>query len=73
MNLSYSFGFSANDGITKNMYMGFQAALTYPSVDALAKRIFTIGNDCYMFKTDIERVFRQLPLDPADYPMIGFI
>ena len=26
-----------------------------------------------MFKIDLSRYFRQLPLDPGDYPLIGYI
>ena len=40
---------------------------------SFAVRIYTLGMDCMMFKVDLSRYFRQLPLDPGDYSLIGYI
>ena len=73
LDLSFPVGKAVNDGIPKDNYMGFQANLTFPKVDELALRIYTLGTSCLMFKIDLSRYFRQIPLDPGDYSLIGYI
>ena len=70
LDLSFPVGQSVNDGMIGDNYLGFQAKLTFPKVDDFAFRIFTLGKNCMMFKVDLSRYFRQLPLDPADYFLI---
>ena len=57
----------------KDNYMGQYVKLTFPGVDDLALRIYTLGNEAMMFKIDLSRYFRQLPLDPGDYSLCGYI
>ena len=73
IDLSFPFGHSVNDGMVKGNYLGFQADLKLPRTDDLALRLAQLGPGAYMFKIDLSRYFRQLPLDPADYSMIGYI
>ena len=73
LDLSFPIGKAVNDGIIKDDYMGFPAKLTFPKVDDFALRIYTLGKGCMMFKIDLSRYFRQLPLDPGDYSLIGYI
>ena len=71
--LSFPIGNMVNDGIPKDSYMGFTATLAFPKTDEFAFRIFQLGEDCLMFKIDLSRYFRQIPLDPGDYSLIGYI
>ena len=73
IDLSFPHGEAVNDGMVKSYYMGFKAELRFPRTDDLAFRIATLGKDACMFKIDLSRYFRQIPLDPADYSMIGYI
>ena len=73
LDLSFPSGQSINDGIMKDNYLGFPAKLTFPKVNDFALRIYTLGKDCMMFKVHVSRYFRQLPLDPGDYSLIGYI
>ena len=73
LDLSFPAGKSVNDGMIKDNYMGLHAKLTFPKVDDFAFRIFSLGENCMMFKVDLSRYFRQLPLDPGDYSLIGYI
>ena len=73
LDLSFIPGDSVNDGMIKDNYMGLQAKLTFPRVDDFALRIYRLGKNCVMFKVDLSRYFRQLPLDPGDYSLIGYI
>ena len=73
LDLSFPVGQAVNDGIPKDTYLGFAVKLTFPKTDEFAYRIFQLGKGCYMFKIDLSRYFRQIPLDPADYLLIGYV
>ena len=73
LDLSFPIGQGINDSIPKDTYMGLQAKLSFPKTDDFAKCIFQLGEDCVMFKIDLSRYFRQLPLDPGDYSLIGYV
>ena len=73
LDLSFPIGEAVSDGISKDTYLGFEAKLTFPKTDDFAFRIFQLGKGCYMFKIDLSRYFRQIPLDPADYSLIGYV
>ena len=73
LDLSFPMGKSVNDGIQTDNYLGFMAKLTFPKVDDFAFCIHSLGQGCMMFKVDLSRYFRQLPLDPGDYSLIGYI
>ena len=73
LDLSFPIGGAVNDGIAKDTYMGLPAKLTFPRTDDFTLRIYQLGTGCYMFKVDLSRYFRQIPLDPGDYSLIGYI
>ena len=73
LDLSFPHGHAVNDGMIKNNYLGWRAELTFPNTDDLALRIAQIGKGALMFKIDLSRYFRQIPLDPGDYSMVGYI
>ena len=53
--------------------MGLEAKLVFPKTDEFTFRIYQLGKGCYMFKIDLSRYFQQIPLDPGDYSLIGYI
>jgi hypothetical protein len=65
-------GCSVNAGTPTDTYLGQPLKLTLPSAMDLAKLIVDQGKGCYVFGTDVARAYRQLPLDPADWPLINF-
>ena len=73
LDLSFPIGNAVNDGIPKDTYLGLAAECRFPRTDDFAFRIFQLGKGCYMFKIDLSRYFRQIPLDPGDYSLIGYI
>ena len=73
LDLSFPIGDAVNDGIPKDSYMGFIAKLTFPRTDDFTFRIFHLGEKCLMFKIDLSRYFRQIPVDPGDYSKIGYV
>ena len=52
--------------------MGEPVTLTYPTVDDIADRIVQLGTGCLLFKRDLKRAYGQLPVDPFDYPLLGY-
>ena len=71
LDLSFPFGASVNNGIDKNMYCGEPVKLTYPTINTLAHRVVQLGSGCLLWKCDLARYFRQVPLCPCDYCLIG--
>ena len=47
--------------------------LTFPTIDVMAARIHQLGANALMFKVDLSRFFRQIPLDPGEYSLMGFV
>ena len=41
--------------------------MTYPGVDNLVRIIIEKGRGCLMWKRDLKRAYRQIPIDPSDY------
>ena len=70
--LSFPSGRSVNDGIPKSSYLDSILDLAYPSVDSFVSLLQKAGPGCYMYKRDLSRAYRQLPVDPLDYKYLGF-
>ena len=72
LDLSFPHGHSVNDGIDKDQYLGNTIHLQYPNVDDFIEIIKQKGIGCKIFKRDLKRAYRQIPVDPKDYSLIGF-
>ena len=70
IDFSWPLGQAVNDGIDKDVYMGSEITLTYPTVDTLAKRISDLGVGCATFKKDLKSAFRQLMSNPFDLSLM---
>ena len=46
-------------------------SLKYPSIDLVVDKIKEIGPHARLFKVDLQRAFRNLRIDPRDYPLLG--
>ena len=73
LDLSWPAGLCVNDGISKDFFLGEPVSLTYPTVDDIADRIVQLGPGCLLFKRDLRCAYRQLPVDPFDYPLLGYL
>ena len=72
MDLSFPPGSSVNHGIPPGTYLGDQFKLYLPGIDRLVEFILAKGHNCLVFKKDLRRAYRQLPVDPKDYSLLGF-
>ena len=72
LDLSFPAGNSVNDFISKDNYLGEIIQLSYPKVDDLVGIIKDKGAKCLVFKKDLKRAYRQIPIDPGDLHLVGF-
>lgn len=69
-NLSYAdsdASSSINEGIPRE-----NATVQYAGVDDAVRGLKALGRHSFMAKVDILQAFRQLPIRPVDYPLLGF-
>lgn len=71
VDLSFPPGESVNDGIPGDTFMGMPFVLRYPSVDDLARIVREKGRGCLLFKRDLRRAYKQLPISPNDWGFCG--
>ena len=45
--------------------------MKYASVGDASKWIKRLGRGCFMAKTDVKSAFRIIPMQPADYSLLG--
>ena len=71
IDLSWPLGHSVNSGVGSDSYLGTDFVLTYPSVDNITEEVLKLGKGCQIFKVDISRAFRHVPIDPGDLDLLG--
>ena len=64
-------GESVNDGISKTEYMNQPMELLYPTVDHICKRVHKLGTWCRGYRKDMLRAFKQIPMDPSAWLLLG--
>ena len=73
LDLSFPKGHAVNDFISKDDYLGEKIDLIYPKVDDFIQIIKSKGKGCLLFKKDLRRAFRQFPICPSSYNLVGFV
>ena len=41
-------------------------------MDLITDRVAALSSGCLLFKRDLKRAYRQFPVDPCDYPLLGY-
>ena len=59
--------------VSKDEYLGQEVNLTYPRVDEFVDLIKKKGKGCFLFKRDLSRVYRQIPIDLTDIAFVGYV
>ena len=65
--LSYPYGKSINDGLDRQF-----CSVSYQSIDNAVQLLLKIGRGALMAKTDIDSAYRNVPIHPSDYDLLGF-
>lgn len=71
VNLSFPEGRSANDAIDPADHLGNDISYSLPTIADLVMRVKDQGANCYLWKADLTRAYRQLLADPLDAPLLG--
>ena len=72
LDLSFPKEHSVNYFIEKNVYLGEDFVLSLPRVDKLVEIILLKGRGALLFKRDLKRAYRQIPVDPADWGFLAY-
>ena len=62
-----------NDGIPSDSYLGKPLVLRYPTIDDIVDAVVALGRGCHLYKRNLQKVYRQFPVDSKDYPFIVYI
>ena len=65
-------GGAVNDGIPSECYIDGLGIIRLPTTDYMEGRLLELGKGAFMYKTDLARGYRQLRVDPLDWPLLGF-
>ncbi|XP_078333005.1 uncharacterized protein LOC144625574 [Crassostrea virginica] len=65
--LSFPEGDSINSNIPKEM-----TAVSYQSIDTAISLIKQVGKGALLAKTDLENAYKQIPIHPNDFELLGF-
>ena len=71
VDLSWPLGNSVNSCVPSDVYDNIPFNLKYPTIDQVVECIQLVGPTARLFKVDLERAFRNLRVDPYDYPLLG--
>ena len=71
VDLSWPRHCSVNSCVPTNFFDFIEFQLKYPTIDNLVGKIIQMGPTALMFKVDLQRAFRNLRMDPADYSVLG--
>lgn len=72
VDLSFLGDKSVNGSVDMQHYLGSPISLTYPGVDQLIHLVRRKGRGCALFKRDLKRAYRQIPVDPGDVHLLGY-
>ena len=72
VDLSWPLGASVNCGILTDQYMGEMIDLHYASVESICNIVSHVGASAMIYKRDLRKAYRQIPVDPGDYYLLGY-
>ena len=64
---------SLNNNTPSDHYLGMPIDYAYPKIEDFRRFVVKFGKGCFMYKRDLARYFLQIPLDPVEYPRVGFV
>lgn len=73
VDLSFPKSHAINDFISKEDYLGESTDLIFPKVDDFVQLIKSKGRGCLLFKKDLRRAYRQIPICPSSYSLVAYV
>ena len=70
VDLSWPEKASVNYFTLDNVYLNTTFKLQYPTIDAITNYLSKLGKNAVIYKIDLSRAFRQIPIDPHDYNLL---
>ena len=71
IDLSFPPGRSVNDGIQRHSFQGRSFNYTLPMPSDLTDAILGVERGAFLWKADFEHAYRQMRIDPLDYPLLA--
>ena len=71
VDLSWPIGQGVNSYVPGDVFDEIFFTLKYPTIDLVVEKIRSMGPKALLFKVDLQRAFRNLRIDPLDYPLLG--
>ena len=72
IDLSWPRGLSVNDGISRTDYIDGPLTISLPMPEDMERAVVREGRGSFLYKTDLSRGYRQLRVDPLDWPYLSF-
>ena len=72
LDLSFPKGNSVNDYINKKEYLDEKVEIVFPKVDDFEQLIKAKGRGCLLYKCDLARAYRQIPICPSSFNYVAF-
>ena len=72
MDLSFPPGLGVNEGISKYCHLGEDSRVKYSNVENLVDLVRLKGKGSLLYKRDLKRAYRQIPVDPGDLHLLGW-
>ena len=63
---------SVNSGISKEYYLEKKIELHYASIEDVCEMVLSLGSGALIFRRDLRQAYRQFPVDPSDYYLLGY-
>ena len=63
---------SVNSGISKEFYLEQKIQCHYASVEEVCSMVLEVGQGAVIYKRDLRQAYRQFPVDPADFYLLGY-
>ena len=71
VDFSWPCGTSVNNGIPSDSFLGEPISLSYPTIDSIVDAVISLRPGCLLYKRDLKKAYRQFPVDPKDYHLLG--
>ena len=71
VDMSWPQGGGVNAFVPDDRLDGLHIKLAYPTIDDLVTQLSKIGPHALLHKVDLQRAYRNLRVDPLDYPALG--